>query len=277
MKNPLNRLIINLCPTGMLPTKEFCPNVPISAKEIALDVKRCYELGVSMVHLHARNSKEEPVWESSHYSEIIQNIKLYVPDMITVVTTSGRNWSELEYRSDSLSADPKPDMGSLTLGSLNFPKQASINPPDIIKRLLSLMTEKGIVPELEIFNTGMINFAHYLISKDLLKPPYYFNLILGSLGSASLNATNLAAMTSSLPLDSTWSIGGIGRYQLAANTMGIALGGHVRVGLEDNPYLDWTKKTDASNPRLLERIIKIAKEFGREVATPSEARDIIGL
>ncbi len=110
-----------------------------------------------------------------------------------------------------------------------------------------------------------------------MKPPYYFNLILGSLGSASLNATNLAAMISSLPGGSTWSVGGIGRFQLAANTLAIALGGHIRIGLEDNPYLDWTNKLDATNPRLVERIIKITKESNREIATPAEARKMIGL
>lgn len=273
----MNKLILNLCPTGMIPRKKACPNVPISPKEIALDVKRCFELGVSMVHLHARELNEAPTWDPRVFSEILQRIKHFAPDMITVVTTSGRNWPDLDRRSASLTASPKPDMGSLTLGSLNFPKQASVNPPEIIQGLLEKMNEQSVVPELEIFNTGMINYAHYLIKKGMLKPPYYFNLILGSLGSASLNATNVAAMISSLPADATWSLGGIGRFQLAANTIAIALGGHIRIGLEDNPYINWTQKSDATNPRLVERIIKIAREFNREIATSEEARQIIGL
>jgi len=272
-----NKLIVNLCPTGMVPRKETCPEIPISPDEIALDVKRCYELGVSMVHLHARNSDQSPTWKSETFSEIIAAIKVYAPQMVIVVTTSGRNWSDLSRRSASMDCVPKPDMGSLTLGSLNFPSQASVNPPEIIVGLLSKMNEKSIVPELEIFNTGMINYSHYLIKKGLLKPPYYFNLILGSLGSAALNATNIGAMISSLPSEAIWSMGGVGRFQLAANTIAISLGGHIRIGLEDNPYLDWSKKQDASNPRLIQRIIKIAKEFDREIATPEEARRIIGL
>lgn len=271
-----NKLIINLCPTGMVPTKETCPNVPISPKEIALDVKRCYDIGVSMVHIHAREEDQTPTWKTEIFSETIAEIRSYAPKMITVVTTSGRNWSDIEHRSASLNALAKPDMASLTLGSMNFPKQSSINPPDIIQGLLSKMNEMSIVPELEVFDIGMVNYSHYLIKKGLLKAPYYFNLIFGSLGTASLNATNLAAMISSLPQDSIWSAGGIGRFQLATNTIAIALGGHIRIGLEDNPYFDWTKKSDASNPRLVERIIKIAKEFNREPASPEEARNIIG-
>jgi uncharacterized protein (DUF849 family) len=272
-----NDLIISLCPTGMVPTTETCPAVPISPKEIAQDVKRCFELGVSMVHIHARENNQLPSWRTEIFEEILGEIKHFAPELITTVTTSGRSWSDIERRSASLDTLHKPDMGSLTLGSLNFPQQASINPPDIIQGLLLKMNQRKIVPELEVFDVGMINYAQYLIEKGLLKPPYYFNLILGSLGAASLNAINLAAMISSLPDNATWSLGGIGRFQVAANTIAIALGGHIRIGLEDNPYLEWTNKTDASNPRLVERIVKIAAQLERQPASPSKARAIIGL
>ena len=273
-----SKLIVNLCPTGMIPKKKDSPEVPISPKEIALDVKRCYELGLSIVHLHARDEEENATWHPEKFTEIINEVKHYTPDIITVVTTSGRNWSSLEKRSAALKIkSPKPDMASLTLGSMNFPKQASVNPPEIITGLANIMNEEGIVPELEIFDIGMINYANYLIKRNILKPPYYFNLLLGSLGTASLSASNVGLMIDSLPPDATWALAGIGRFQLAANTMAIALGGHIRVGLEDNPYYDWNKKTNASNPRLVERILKIAKTFGREPASPSEAKSIIGL
>lgn len=271
------KLVINLCPTGMIPRTEKCPHVPISPKEIALEIKRCYELGVSMAHIHARDANQEPSWNPEIYSEILNEIRHYTPDVIIVVSTSGRNWNELDKRSASLLVNPGPDMGSLTLGSLNFPNQVSANSPQTIKGLLSIMNDNQIVPELEIFNTGMINYAQHLIDKSLLKPPFYFNLIFGSLGSASLNATNIGAMISSLPQNATWSLGGIGRFQLSANTIAVALGGHVRVGLEDNPYYNWSTKNDASNPRLVERIVRIAKEFGREMASPQEARKLIGI
>jgi len=273
------KLIINLCPTGMVPRKADNPYLPVSPKEIAADVKRCYELGVSMVHLHARDENEDPTWEPDRFDEVIGEIKAISKELIIVVTTSGRNWPQLEKRSASLAieGDNKPDMASLTLGSMNFPQQASVNPPEVIKGLAQKMQQHGVVPELEIFEVGMIDYAHFLIRKDLLRPPYYFNLLLGSLGTMSLSAANVGLMINALPPGATWALAGIGRFQLAANTMAIALGGHVRVGLEDNPYYDWSDKTPASNPRLVERVLRIAKELDREPATPTEARNIIGL
>jgi uncharacterized protein (DUF849 family) len=139
------------------------------------------------------------------------------------------------------------------------------------------MQENNIVPELEVFDSGMVNFAKYLISKNTLHPPYYFNIILGSLGSAALTPANIAAIITELPLNAIWALGGIGRYQLAANIIAIALGGHIRIGIEDNPYYNWMTNEHASNPRLIERIVKFAREFNREPATPEQARNIIGL
>jgi 3-keto-5-aminohexanoate cleavage enzyme len=274
-----SKLIINLCPTGMLPQKKDSTHLFFEPREIARDVRRCYELGVSMAHLHARDAEGAPVWHPEVFSEIIHEIRSFAPEMIIVATTSGRNWSDLEKRGAvlDLSGGLKPDMGSLTLGSMNFPRQASVNPPETIQALAAKMREKGIVPELEVFEVGMINYAAYLIEKGMLQPPYYFNLLVGSLGTAALSASNIGHMIDSLPKGATWALAGIGRYQLPANTIGIALGGHVRVGLEDNTVYNFNTRTVASNPKLVERILRIAKEFGREPATPAEARRIIGL
>lgn len=273
------KLIINLCPTGMVPRKKDNPYLPVSPVEIAADVRRCYELGVSMVHLHARDEQEDPTWSPERFEEIIGEIKVISEQLIIVVTTSGRNWTELEKRSAALEikGPNRPDMGSLTLGSMNFPRQASVNPPQIIQGLARKMQENHITPELEVFEVGMVNYAHYLIDKGLLQPPYYFNLLLGALGTMELSAANVGLMISALPPDATWALAGIGRFQTAANTMAIALGGHVRVGLEDNPYFDWTKRSHASNPQLVERILRISRELGRDPASPEEARKIIGL
>lgn len=273
------KLIINLCPTGMVPRKKDNPFLPISPKEIAADVRRCYEMGVSMVHLHARDEQEDPTWSPDRFEEIIEEIKAISNQLIIVVTTSGRNWPELEKRSAALEikGTNRPDMASLTLGSMNFPSQASVNPPEVIQGLAKKMQENSILPELEVFEVGMINYAHFLIRKGLLQPPYYFNLLLGVLGTMNLNAANIGLMINSLPPDTTWALAGIGRFQTAANTMAIALGGHVRIGLEDNPYFDWNDRSHASNPRLVERILRISRELGREPASPEEARKIIGL
>lgn len=139
------------------------------------------------------------------------------------------------------------------------------------------MRDRQIVPELELFDAGMANYVGYLASKGVLEGPLYANILLGSRGTADLSAANLAAITSSLPAATTWAIAGVGRHQVRAHALGLALGGHVRVGLEDNPYYDWKSKSPTTNAQLVERSVRIALELGREPATPAEAREIIGL
>jgi len=274
-----DQVIINLCPTGMVPRRAKVPDVPITPDEIAKDVRRCYEAGASMVHLHARDDDEEPTWTAERFTDIVDAVVTLTPDIVLVVTTSGRNWSELDKRAASLTVDnlARPEMASLTLGSMNFVSGPSVNSPETIEGLARAMQDRGIVPELEIFDIGMVNYAKYLIGRGVLKPPYYLNILFGSIGTAEVSAANAAAVLGSLPQPSTWAFAGIGRFQLAANSLALSLGGHVRVGLEDNPYLDWKTKEPTTNPRLVERIVRIAREMGREPATPQQAREIIGL
>jgi uncharacterized protein (DUF849 family) len=139
------------------------------------------------------------------------------------------------------------------------------------------MYERGIVPELEIFDFGMVDYAKYLIERDVLRPPFYFNLLLGSLGTLSATPFNLAALVQSLPDGSTWSAAGIGRFQFSVNTMAVTMGGHVRVGVEDSLYMDADKQRLASNVELDRRIAGVAAAVEREVASPQEARALIGL
>jgi uncharacterized protein (DUF849 family) len=168
-------------------------------------------------------------------------------------------------------------LASLTLGSLNFPRQASINDPDMIKRLALAMKQRGIVPELEIFDLGMAEVAHYLIDKQVLAPPFYANILLGSLGTLSATPDNLCAVVRALPPGTAWAATGIGRHQFFINSLAVTMGGHVRVGLEDALYYDWTAKQPATNARLIERIVVLARAAGREIATAEEARQIIGM
>jgi uncharacterized protein (DUF849 family) len=128
-----------------------------------------------------------------------------------------------------------------------------------------------------VFEAGFIHYSKYLIRKGMLRPPYYYNILLGSLGAAPLDLVGLGHMVSMLPEGATWSLAGIGQYQLDANVMAIAAGGHVRVGLEDNIHYDRARNDLANNPRLVARLVRIAREMGREPATPAEAREIIGL
>lgn len=273
-----DKFIFNFTPTGMIPTKEMTPYVPVEPQEIVSQVLEGIELGVNMVHLHARDSESgAPTYKKEVYSEIINGIRKVNKDVVLCVSTSGRNFFEFEKRSEclELTGELKPDFGSLTLSSLNFNKQASINSPDMIKALSEKMLNSRIRPELEAFDLGMINYAKYLISKGLIKPPYYFNLILGNIACAQANLLSLGLMIKELPDNSIWSAGGIGNWQLKMNAISIMEGGGVRIGLEDNIYFDEERKHLATNCQLIKRIADIAKVLGKEPYSPKEARGVL--
>ena len=149
--------------------------------------------------------------------------------------------------------------------------------PHMIRRLAERMYERGITPELEIFDLGMADYLGYLLERDVLRPPVYVNVLLGSLGTLSASAFNLAATVRALPGEAVWSAAGIGRFQLDVNTLAVAMGGHVRVGLEDNLWLDRDRTVPATNESLVARIVGLARTLERPPATPSEARAMIGL
>ena len=168
-------------------------------------------------------------------------------------------------------------MGSLTLSSLNFNKQASINSPEMIQMLAQKMLDNGIKPELEVFDIGMINYAKYLHKKGLIIPPFYFNLILGNIACAQANILNLGIMINELPSGSIWSVGGVGDAQLKMNINAMINGGGVRVGLEDNIWLTSKRSKLVFNADLLKRIYDIAKLLEIEIATPNEVRKALEL
>jgi uncharacterized protein (DUF849 family) len=243
------------------------------------DAKRCAALGVSIVHLHARDGNGMPTYHKEIYGRLIGAIRESCPDIIICVSLSGRVFSEFEQRIDPLllQGDLKPDMASLTLSSMNFSQMASINSPEMIRRLVERMAEADIKPELEIFDVGMLNYASFLADRGLIKPPFYFNLLLGNIANAQAKPSHLGLMLSELPADSYWSGGSVGPAQLAMNTMGILFGNGVRVGLEDYLWLDTERKQLASNILMVERIVELAGLLGREVATPMEVRAALRL
>lgn len=272
------KFILNFTPTGLIPTKEMTPHVPVKPEEIIAQVLEVAELGVNMVHLHAREPETgEPTYKKEIYGEIISGIRKQNKDLLLGVSTSGRNFFEFEKRSEclELKGDAKPDFGSLTLSSLNFNKQASINTPEMIQALAKKMIDLGIRPELEAFDLGMINYAKYLIRKGLIPQPYYFNLILGNIACAQANMLSLGLMVKELPEGSIWSVGGIGDRQLQMNAMALVAGGGVRVGLEDNIYYDRKRSHLALNRELIERILVVAKALGRKPYSHKEAREIL--
>jgi len=272
---PAEKLIITLAPTGMIPTKKDTPHVAITPKEIAEDVYEAYKLGASIAHVHARDESGKPTYKKERYEQIIMEIKRKCPDIIICASTSGRVDPQVEHRGEVL--DLYPEMASLTMGSLNFPKHPSVNPMDIIKKLAKMMMDRGIMPELEIFEAGFINTANYLVRKGYIKEPLHFCLLLGSLGSIPANLSDLTYLVSSLPANCNWSATGIGRFQIQINVAAILMGGHVRVGVEDSIYYNYPNEQLATNTDLVKRIVRIANELNREIATPKEARAILGL
>ena len=272
-------LIVNLAATGAVPSRRENPYLPLTPDEISGDCARCCRRGAAIVHLHAREPDGSPSCRIEIYREIVRKVRGAAPDAIVCVSTTGRHFKSFAERAQvlDLEGDLKPDMASLTLGSMNFATQASVNEPSMIRALAERMAERGIVPELEVFELGMIDYAKFLIERGVLRPPFYFNLLLGSLGTLSATALNLALLVQALPPGSTWAAAGIGRFQFPANALAVAMDGHVRVGLEDSLYMDQGKLEPASNLALVERIVRLAEATGRAVATPDQARAIIGL
>jgi uncharacterized protein (DUF849 family) len=272
-----SKLIINFTPTGVIPSKDITPYVPTSPDEIIADVLEARQYGISIVHVHARDEAGIPTYQKDTYANILRGIRKVAPELILCVSTTGRDFSEFEKRSECLDLDGicKPDMASLTLSSLNFNKQASINSPDMIKSLAKKMLEKNIKPELEIFDLGMINYAKYLHKKGLLQPPFYFNFILGNIACAQANILNLGLMINELPEESIWSVGGVGDSQLKMNIIGMANGGGIRVGIEDNIWLTPKREKLATNMDLLKRIYTIAQALEIDIAKPEEAREML--
>ncbi len=273
-------LIVNFTPTGMIPTKEMTPHVPVSVDEIIEDVHAAYEIGITMVHLHARDeSTGAPTHHAEIYGRIIEGIRAFSKDLILCVSLSGRTAKTFEERADplQLDGDLKPDMGSLTLSSLNFNRQASVNEPDMIKNLARTMIERGILAELEAFDAGMVNYAKYLARKKLLQPPHYFNLLLGNIACAQADLLHLGIMVRDLPEDSYWSVAGVGNSQLMMNSLAIAAGGGVRVGLEDNIWYDPGRTKLARSTDLIRRIHTLAEANERPVMSPAELRTLLWL
>jgi uncharacterized protein (DUF849 family) len=273
-------LIVNFTPTGMIPTKEMTPHVPVTPEEIVEDVRRAVDIGITMVHVHARDpATGKSAYKAEVYGEIIAGIRSFSKDMVVCVSLSGRSIKEFEKRVEplQLEGDLKPDMASLTLSSLNFNREASVNSPEMIQMLADEMKSRGILAELEAFDAGMINYAKYLERKGILEPPHYFNLLLGNIACAQADLLHVGIMIRDLPGNSFWALAGIGDYQLMMNSVAIVSGGGVRVGLEDNIWFDKARTKLASNSDLLLRIHRLAQAGERRVMSPGELRKLLNL
>jgi 3-keto-5-aminohexanoate cleavage enzyme len=276
---PYPPLVVNAALTGMVGTSDRVPHLPVDAAAIAGDAERCFAAGATVVHLHARDADERPDWRRGAYEELILDIRERCPGVVVCATTSGRDVGEVDRRGDvlRLTGDARPDMASLTLGSLNFHTGPSVNAIATVEELARRMADAGIRPELEIFGLGMAHLAHRLVARGLIGAPRYANLMLGFANGAPADARSLTALVDALPPETAWAAAGFGAFQAPANALAVAMGGHVRTGLEDNPYLDHATRAPATNEALVRRAVALAEAVGRRGATPAETRGLMGL
>lgn len=264
--------IINFTPTGTQPTRENSL-APLLPNEIIDEVHQAYELGITLVHIHARDPKDlSNTYKKEIYGEIMDGIRKHCPDLSICVSLTGRLFPEFEKRTEVL--ELYPDMGSLTMSSLNFPKGASINEPNMIIKLIEKMYEYGVTPEIECFDSGMLNYTNYLIGKNIVKSPYYINVVFGNMYNAQSDLSTISSITNNKPKDSLICFGGIGKDQLKCNVMGLLYGDGIRIGLEDNLF--YSDKVKTTNIKLLTRAHRIMDELGYEVFGPQEFKKIYG-
>jgi len=261
--------IINFTPTGIMPTKENS-NAPLQPNEIIEDVHQAFELGITLTHIHARDSNDSNTYKTEVFGKIFDGIRKHCPDLVICASLSGRLFPEFEKRSEVL--ELYPDMGSLTMSSINFPKSASMNAPDMMINLIEKMDNFGITPEIECFDSGMLNYANYLLRKGIIKRPAYINVIFGNLFNAQADVASISSVINNLPDDVFTCFGGIGKEQLKMTIMGLLYVDGIRIGLEDNFYYNDKEKT--TNIELLKRIYRVMDELGHTVFNHTEFKNL---
>ena len=268
--------IICVAITGSLPTKKDNPNVPISISEQIESTHESFEAGATICHAHVRNEDETPTSDPEKFALLKEGISKHCPDMIIQFSTGGRSGSGKE-RGGMLPL--KPDMASLSVGSNNFPTRVYENSPELILWLAEQMRIHKVMPEVEAFDLSHIINAIDMHSKGLLYGDLYVQFVMGVKNAMPADETifkfYVELMQKRAP-KSEWCGAGIGANQILVNEWSIKAGGHTRVGLEDNVRLD--KETLApSNAALVKRAVKLCEQYNRPVATPQEARNLLGL
>lgn len=269
----MDKLIITVALTGNVPTRQMNPNLPATADEIAADVCRCADAGAVIFHVHARDKDQKPTLDIDVFKASARRIKETAPEVIIQLSTGGRAGKDWEARANPVRL--LPEMASFTTGSCNLPGVVYENAPQFIEFLAGVFKDTGVKPEIEVFETGMISNALYLQNKGFIEQPLHFDFVLGAPGAMAGTVKNLVFLSESIPAGSTWMVAGIGKAEIPLATAAIAIGGHVRVGLEDNLYLP--DGSLASNPKLVEKVVAMAKEIGRDIANPDEARSLLSL
>ncbi len=270
----MEKLIITVATTGDFTTKEHVPHLPTTPQEIADAIYESWQAGAAICHIHVRDDEGKPALDLDKYREVVKLLEEKECDIVINFTTAGGELSDGNKRQTV--AELKPELASYDAGSFNIGPDVFINSPKMLEELAAKMLENDVKPELEVFDVGMIHNALRVAEKGLIKEPYFFQFVLGAKGGIPATPENLMFMKNSIPKGSIWSAIGAGKDQLMVNTLSILLGGHVRVGFEDAVYIR-KGELATSNAQFVERIVELAKILGREVATPDEAREILGL
>lgn len=269
----MEKLIITACICGAEVTKENNPAVPYTVEEIAREAKSAYDAGAAIIHLHVRTDDGTPTQDVNRFKECMDAIKAVCPDVIIQPSTGGATGMSNDERLQPITLNP--EMATLDCGTCNFGgDEIFVNTENMIKDFGEKMIARNIKPEVEVFDKGMIDMAIRLNKKGYIKSPMHFDFVMGVNGGISGEPRDLLFMVESIPQGSTWTVSGVGRFEYPMVTMGILMGGHVRVGFEDNVYLE-KGVLAKSNGEMVEKVVRIAKELGRQVATPAEARKIL--
>ena len=269
----MQKLIITAALTGAEVTREQQPALPVTPQEIAIAAEECVRAGASIVHLHARQADGMPTQDRETYRQIIAAIRERC-DVIVQVSTGGAVGMTSAERLAPVTL--APEMATLSMGTVNFGDDVFMNHPADMETFLHAIQAHGVKPEFEIFDTGMITTLNRWLKRGLLQGPQHVDFVLGIPGGMAGTPQALMYMVEQLPPDATWTVAGIGSAQLPLGTLAILLGGHVRVGFEDNVYYR-RGELASSNAQLVSRIARISQELNRPVATPAQARAILGL
>jgi len=277
-------VVITAALTGVLATRDQCPAIPYTPKEIAAEAKRSADEGAAIVHIHARTPEGGPDWSIETFAEIMSEVRART-DVIVNFST-GAIGVPVEDRVAHI-RELRPEIGALNMGSMNYAIYSErakrfyhdhvfANPFKDIQFFLEAMNESGVRPELECFDTGHIANTAPLIDMGVLRPPFQFSLIMGVLGGIPGTTRHVINQVETLPQDSHWQVIGIGLKQWTLAAAAMTMGGNVRVGLEDNFYLEEGHMAK-SNGDLVAKAARLARDLGRSVATAAQARDLLGL
>ncbi len=270
----MEKLIITAAICGAEVTKEDNPNLPVTTDELAQAAWDAEQAGASIIHLHVRDKDGNATQSEEIFKEAFDKIKAKGCKAIIQPSTGGAVGMSADERMQPLNL--KPEMATLSTGTCNFGDDVFFNSPEYIETFANQMKENGVKPEIEVFEVGMINNALRLVKKGIVDAPLHFDFVMAVPGAMPGGLDDLMHLVRKIPEGSTWTVAGIGRFELPLAVMAIMMGGNVRVGFEDNIF--YSKGVLAeSNAQLVERIVRIAKELGREIATPNEARKILHL